>query len=311
MSDPSVASPHTLTPALPAGAAVKRSLAAALLAAFVFVVVSRGVVNRIGVQIGLRDGASGYDMVVWPFLALSVLLAPFGLSRHRPQGRAFAVSAGKGAISVGACQVLFVFSQQWGSATFASIASATVPVVAALLVWRQEHVSLRMVAGGALAFTGAVAFALTKSPGSMGSQPLLAIGAASVAVLTASWFYIHNRSTGTAPTLTVTLARLWPQFASSAIVLTVVGSLSGALSSPVSLLPLHVLVGVVGYAAPLVVSVWMLPRAGVALATYTNYAAIPVTALASVLVLNAHIPFRAWAALVLVLAGLWVSLTRR
>jgi drug/metabolite transporter (DMT)-like permease len=286
---------------------------ASIIAAFVFIVVSRGVVNRIGVSFGLREGSSAIALSFWPFLAATVILAPFAFSPGRPRAAAWRLLALKGAVSVGLCQILFVLSQQWGSATFASIASALVPVVAALMAARTEPISRRVALGGALALGGAVTFALVRSGASGGERPLAAVVAASAALLTAAWFYLHNRSRpgAAAPSLHDALSRVWPQFLSSTVVLGVCALFAGGSQTSLSLWWLIVLIGVVGYAAPLVVSVWMLPRAGVALATSTNYAIIPLTALASMVLLGARFTAAGWASLGVVLIGLWVSLSGR
>jgi drug/metabolite transporter (DMT)-like permease len=282
-------------------------------AAFVAVVLTRGVVNRIGVSFGLREGSSAIALSFWPFLAATVILAPFAFSKNRPRGKARALLALKGAVSVGLCQVLFVLSQQWGSATFASIASALVPIVAALLAARSEPVTRRMMLGGSLALGGAAAFAVARSGASGGERPLAAVAAATAALLTAAWFYLHNRSSTASapPSLMDALARVWPQFLSSTVVLGVFGLFAGASRTTLSLWWLHALIGVVGYAAPLVISVWMLPRAGVALSTYTNYASIPATAVASIFMLDAQFSLIGWVSLAVVLTGLWVSLSQR
>lgn len=281
--------------------------------AFAVIVLSRGVVNRIGVSFGLREGSSAIALSFWPFLAATVILAPFAFSPGRPRAAAWRLLALKGAVSVGLCQVLFVVSQQWGSATFASIASALVPVVAALMAARTEPVSRRVALGGVLALGGAVTFALVRSGATGGERPLAAVVAASAALLTAAWFYLHNRSHpgAAAPSLHDALSRVWPQLLSSTALLGVCALFAGGSQTTLSLWWLIVLVGVVGYAAPLVVSVWMLPRADVALATSTNYAIIPLTALASMVLLGAHFTAAGWAALGVVLIGLWVSLSGR
>lgn len=283
----------------------------ALIAAFLLIVLARGVVNRIGVSYGLRTGSSAAALAFWPFLAATVLLAPFAFSADRPRGTTWRLLAVKGAVSVGLCQALFVLSQQWGSATFASIASALVPVLAALLVSRTEPLSRRTALGGGLALTGAVVFALARSGTSGGSRPLLAVLAATAALLTAAWFYLHNRQghSSPAPTLSLALSRVWPQLLASTLVLGLFGSFTGTSHTTASLWWLHVLVGLIGYAAPLVVTVWLLPRTSVALATSTNYAAIPLTALASMMLLGAHFTLIGWIALAVVLTGLVVSLT--
>lgn len=278
----------------------------ALLLSFLAIVVTRGVANRIGVSYGLSAGSSAIAMAFWPFLIATVVLAPAAIGAGLPGN--WRTLALKGSVSVGLCQILFVLSQQWGSATFASIASALVPVVAGLLAFRTEPVSGRMAAGGALALSGAVMFAIAKSGASNGSEPFLAVLTATAALLTAAWFYLHNRTTaGAPPSLRGAVARVWPQLASSTVVLGAFGLTGGIGETTVSLWRLHLLVGVAGYAMPLMVSVWMLPRFGVALSTYTNYAIIPVTALASIAFLGASFSLTGWSALGVVLTGLWVS----
>ena len=246
-------------------------------------------------------------MTFWPFFVATLLLAPFSLGAQRPaEWRKLAL---KGAVSVGVCQVLFVLTQQWGSATFASVASALVPVAATALSFRTEPVSRRGALGGVLALSGAIVFALAKSGTSSGERPLLAVLAASAALLTATWFYLHNRTAPQTapPTLRACLARVWPQLASSTVVLAAFGMRGDLTETRLSAWWIHVVVGVLGYAMPLVLSVWMIPRTGVAVSTYTNYAIIPVTALASVAFLDATITPAAWLALGVVIAGLAVS----
>jgi drug/metabolite transporter (DMT)-like permease len=198
-------------------------------------------------------------LTFWPLLMAVIVLAPWAFSRHRPRGEWWHLAA-RGAVSVGVCQMLFSAAQLWGNATYASVASALVPVVAAIAVARVEPLDRLAALGGAGALAGAVWFALARDQGPTGNPPAAA-AAAALAVATAAWFFLHNRGSRAAPpSVPEVLARLWPQLLGATAGTGVVAFASGSASARTSHLGLFLLVGAVGYATPLAASVWMIPR---------------------------------------------------
>lgn len=253
-------------------------------------------------------GESALSMTFWPLLVAVVVLVPFAFSRYRPRGNEWWRLAAKGAVSVGVCQLLFSAAQLWGNATYASVASALVPVVASIAVIRSEPLSRRSALGGVVALGGAVWFALSREQSPLAGNASAAAVAAALAVATAAWFYLHNRGSRTArPSASEVMARLWPQLLAAALVTGVAAAGTGNAPVQPSRFGLYLLVGVVGYATPLALSVWMLPRFGMTTSTYANYACIPATAFATVLLTTDRFPLWGWAALGVVVTGLVVS----